>query len=89
MYYGEPRVENRQRMWDTLANLCSNSDLPWMLIGDFNEALWHCEHLSVMPRANSQMSACREMLQQYVSFVTLASRASRSLMITSERAKQM
>lgn len=62
--YGEPRVENRQRMWDTLANLRANSDLPWMLVGDFNEALWQCEHMSATPRPTNQMASFRELLQQ-------------------------
>lgn len=38
--YGEPRVENRHLMWSTIQSLKAVSDLPWMLVGDFNEALW-------------------------------------------------
>jgi hypothetical protein len=37
--YGEPRVEDRHRMWDTLRNLKTLSNLPWLVVGDFNEAL--------------------------------------------------
>ena len=38
--YGEPRVENRYRMWEDLCRLRVSSLLPWMVCGDFNEALW-------------------------------------------------
>jgi hypothetical protein len=60
--YGEPRVENRHLMWDALRNLKTNSDLPWLVIGDFNEALWQEEHLSYTPRPTNQMDAFREVL---------------------------
>jgi hypothetical protein len=61
--YGEPRVENRHRMWSALTTLCASSSLPWALIGDFNEALWSYEHFSAFPRAESQMAAFRDCLQ--------------------------
>lgn len=38
--YGEPRVENRHLMWSQLSDLKANSDLPWLIMGDFNEAVW-------------------------------------------------
>jgi hypothetical protein len=46
-------------MWDAFRNLKSNSDLPWLVIGDFNEALWQEEHLSCTPRPTNQMDAFR------------------------------
>jgi hypothetical protein len=61
-FYGEPRVENRHRMWDILRSLRTLSDLPWLVIGDFNEALWPEEHFSNTPRPASQMDAFREVL---------------------------
>jgi hypothetical protein len=60
--YGEPRVEDRQSMWDKLRHLKSTSHLPWQVMGDFNEALWQEEHLSCTPRHTSQMDAFREVL---------------------------
>jgi hypothetical protein len=38
--YGEPRVEDRHRMWDALRHLKMLSNLPRLVVGDFNEALW-------------------------------------------------
>jgi hypothetical protein len=60
--YGEPPVEDRHLMWDTLRNLKTLSDLPWLVVGDFNEALWQEEHMSCTPRAIPQMEAFREVL---------------------------
>jgi hypothetical protein len=37
--YGEPRVENRHQMWSLLQSLKTQSDLPWCVMGDFNEAM--------------------------------------------------
>jgi hypothetical protein len=61
--YGEPRTENRHRMWSHLALLKASSTLPWVLIGDFNETLWQYEHFSISPRGESQMAAFRDCLQ--------------------------
>jgi hypothetical protein len=57
--YGEPRVENRQCMWDNLKLLKTVSDLPWMVMGNFNEGMWQQEHFSCTPRAENHMVALR------------------------------
>jgi endonuclease/exonuclease/phosphatase family metal-dependent hydrolase len=49
-------------MWEKLQNLKTNSDLPWLVLGDFNEALWQEEHLSCTPQPTCQMEAFREVL---------------------------
>jgi hypothetical protein len=61
--YGEPRVENRHQFWSKLQDLKSQSDLPWLVLGDFNEALWQFEHFSRVPRAENQMMAFLDTLQ--------------------------
>jgi hypothetical protein len=53
--YGEPRTENRPQMWDALRRLKGVSDLPWLVVGDFNEAMWGFEYFSVCPRPERQM----------------------------------
>jgi endonuclease/exonuclease/phosphatase family metal-dependent hydrolase len=60
--YGEPRVEDRHRMWDMIRNIRASSSLPWLVMGDFNEALWQEEHMSCTPRPVNQMDAFREVL---------------------------
>jgi hypothetical protein len=60
--YGEPRVENRHSFWEALQNLCMESDLPWLIFGDFNECLWPEEHFSGTPRPVRQMEDFRDAL---------------------------
>ena len=61
--YGEPRVENRHMMWDKLKGLHAQSALPWVIIGDFNEAIWDFEHQSEPPRPLGQRIIFRDALE--------------------------
>lgn len=61
--YGEPRLENRHLMWSKLQSMSTVSDLPWLVIGDFNEAMWDFEHFSSTPRPEAQMIAFRDSLE--------------------------
>jgi hypothetical protein len=54
--YGEPRTQARTNMWSLLKRLKPISSAPWLLIGDFNKALWSFEHLSVRKRPEQQMA---------------------------------
>ena len=49
-------------MWDLLRSLCGAWAGQWMVIGDFNEALWQYEHFSDTPRPERQMMDFREVL---------------------------
>jgi hypothetical protein len=60
--YGEPRTENRHVMWEALRRLHPQSALPWLVVGDFNEAMWGFEHLSARERPERQMLLFREAL---------------------------
>lgn len=60
---GEPHVENRYLMWEKLQCLKNTSDLPWLVVGDFNEAMWDFEHFSATPRGEPQMIAFRDALE--------------------------
>jgi hypothetical protein len=60
--YGEPRAEHRYLMWETLHHLHAASDLPWMVIGDFNETMWGYEHFSPTSRPARQMDDFRRAL---------------------------
>lgn len=61
--YGESRVENRHLMWAKLQGPSNISDLPWLVIGDFNETLWDFENLLVTPRPEPQMVAFKDTLE--------------------------
>lgn len=81
--YGEPRTDQRYRMWSALCDLKASSSLPWFVVGDFNEALWQYEHLSASPRPESQMAAFRDALMVY-ELKDLVSRGYPSLMTTED-----
>jgi hypothetical protein len=49
-------------MWTLLWQLKSKSDAPWMIIGDFNETMWHGEHYSRSRRSEQQMPDFWEVL---------------------------
>jgi hypothetical protein len=60
--YGEPRVENHHLMWETLRRLHAVSNLLWLVIGDFNQVMWGCEHFSASLRSERQMEIFRGIL---------------------------
>jgi hypothetical protein len=60
--YGESRVQDRNLMWKLLTRIKSCSHAPWMMIGDFNEAMWSFEHFSARCRLEWQMINFREVL---------------------------
>jgi hypothetical protein len=56
-------VENRHSMWSLINSIRQFSNLPWLVLGDFNEALWQFEHFSVRQRNETQMQSFRDVLQ--------------------------
>lgn len=56
-------MENRRRMWSLLQDIKVLSDLPWLVVGDFIEAMWSFEHLLNTPRPAQQMLDFRETLE--------------------------
>jgi exonuclease III len=60
--YGEPRTHLRYLFWDLLKSLKPMLDIPWLMVGDFNEAMWQEEHFSVRKRGEKQMRDFRETL---------------------------
>jgi hypothetical protein len=49
-------------MWDLLKKLKPLLNLPWMMMGDFNEAMWQTENFSERKRNEKQMLDFREVL---------------------------
>lgn len=60
--YGEPRTQDRHLMWEQLRRIKPASDLPWLMMGDFNEVCWSFEHFSARRRPGKQMSDFKEVL---------------------------
>jgi hypothetical protein len=49
-------------MWDLLKRIKPLHNLPWLMMGDFNEAIWQSEHFSETRRSEKQMLDFREAL---------------------------
>jgi len=62
--YGEPWVEDRHRTWEILQRLKNRSRDPWVVLGDFNEAMWQFEHFSETKRGEKQMENFRNILEE-------------------------
>ena len=58
--YGEPKAHERHHMWTLLGRIKDTSNLPWLMIGDFNETISASEHFSRAARPEYQMRALRE-----------------------------
>ena len=52
--YGEPRVEDWHKLWEIMERLKTRSWEPWVVIGDFNEAMWQYEHFSKSKRGKNK-----------------------------------
>jgi hypothetical protein len=60
--YGESRWEHKYKTWDKIRELKNNSQLPWVILGDFNELLYSHEKEGGNPRPQRCMQAFRDCL---------------------------
>jgi hypothetical protein len=60
--YGEPRWEDKYKTWDRIRELHSQHNIPWVLIGEFNEILFSHEKEGGNPRPLNFMQAFRDVL---------------------------
>jgi hypothetical protein len=60
--YGEPKACDRHNMWLKLRQIKPRSTEPWLMLGDFNEAMWQEEHFSKTKRSERLMLEFRETL---------------------------
>ncbi|XP_019188318.1 PREDICTED: uncharacterized protein LOC109182624 [Ipomoea nil] len=51
-YYGFPERNRRQEAWNLLRSLANRSQLPWVVIGDFNDLLFQREKRGGNPHPN-------------------------------------
>lgn len=58
----EPKEEERHHLWSLLRPLKTTSDLPWLLVGDFNEILFQHEKDGSLARSTGAMSAFQDAL---------------------------
>ena len=59
-FYGNPEVALRSRSWELLRQLNATSDLPWLIMGDFNEIMILEEQMGRLDRNLQQMASFRE-----------------------------
>jgi hypothetical protein len=62
--YGEPSWDHKERTWDALRSLHNGETLPWLVLGDFNEILFHHEKEGGRMRAPRQMQAFHDILEE-------------------------
>ncbi|GMI79785.1 hypothetical protein HRI_001647800 [Hibiscus trionum] len=58
-FYGAPEEQNRGESWNLLRQLDDLSEVPWLVIGDFNELLFSFEKMGGLLRSQRQMDAFR------------------------------
>ena len=63
--YGEDQVSEQYNTWDTLKGIVGSLNLPWVVLGDFNEVLHGHEHDGVGMRSQAQMDGFRDALDTY------------------------
>ncbi|CAM8902040.1 unnamed protein product [Rhodiola kirilowii] len=62
LFYGDPATTKRKFNWDLLRRLRGLMNLPWAVLGDFNEVLSNEEIKGLKLRHNWQMNNFREVL---------------------------
>ncbi|XP_024171719.1 uncharacterized protein LOC112177688 [Rosa chinensis] len=61
-FYGHPTTSERHRTWTLLRELSTQSALPWIVVGDFNEVLHVAEKAGGCVRREGQMQQFRDAL---------------------------
>ncbi|XP_031116517.1 uncharacterized protein LOC116020174 [Ipomoea triloba] len=64
-YYGFPERGRRQQAWDFLRSLKHKSDLPWMVVGDFNDIASPEEKRGIHPHPTSLIDGFNSALEDY------------------------
>jgi endonuclease/exonuclease/phosphatase family metal-dependent hydrolase len=64
-FYGSPERSGRSETWQLLKRLGDQNQVPWVVLGDFNEILYNSEKMGKAARAKSQMKVFREVLDNH------------------------
>ncbi|KAG2297914.1 hypothetical protein Bca52824_034386 [Brassica carinata] len=62
--YGVPAVGNRSQFWESVSDLASGRDAPWLLTGDFNDILNNEEKVGGPERWEGSFTAFRSFVSQ-------------------------
>ena len=63
-FYGEPEIARRTEAWDQLRYLNSQSNTPWLCVGDFNKIIRQDEKVGGRIRPHNQMQLFREVIDE-------------------------
>ena len=63
-FYGELETTRRTKAWDQLRYLNSQSNTPWLCVGDFNEIIRQDEKVGGGIRPHNQMQLFREVIDE-------------------------
>ncbi|CAM8965988.1 unnamed protein product [Rhodiola kirilowii] len=63
IFYGNPATHRRRETWDLLRCLSRDNNLPWVVLGDFNEVLFSWEAKGRRMRREWQMRNFRETIE--------------------------
>ena len=63
--YASLDLASRTNLWEDLTSFASSHTLPWLLVGDFNETLYHHETFSNLPPNRRRMSMFNDFLNNY------------------------
>ena len=58
--YASPNFSKRKILWNYLKNFASSVDLPWILLGDFNDMLEENDKIGELPFNGNRIAAFRE-----------------------------
>ena len=61
-FYASPRLEERKLLWGNLANVASLHQLPWLMLGDYNELLSSHDKLGGNPLNPRRVQLFKECL---------------------------
>ena len=61
-FYASPRLEERKLLWGNLANVASLHQLPWLMLGDYNELLSSHDKLRENPLNPRRVQLFKEYL---------------------------
>lgn len=64
LYYGFPERARRKEAWNMICNLSKISNLPWCILGDFNDLLYSADKKGSNPHLGFLMEGFRKALEE-------------------------